>query len=697
MPITQANRNLAISTALGEDKALIVSASISEQLGRLFHSEVDLVSEDANLDFSAVVGTNATIRLEVPGSKTPRYFNGFVSRFVQSEATGDGGTYRATLVPWLWFLTRTADCRIFQNKSVPDIIKQVFRDHGFTDFKDSLSGTYTAWEYCVQYRETDFNFVSRLMEHEGIYYFFEHEDGKHTLILADASSAHSPFPNYDKIPFRQVQGGTWKAESIARWTLEQEVQPGTYAVNDFNFEKPKTSLVAQSDIATQNAQSTHSLYDYPGEYEEQSEGGEYAKLRIEELHTQHEIVHGDGNARGLAVGCTFSLTGATRRDQNRKYLLTSASSRLTADKYIQSSQGDDGAEEIFTCTFNAIDATKPFRAARVTPKPIIQGPQTAIVVGPKGEEIHTDKYGRIKVQFHWDRYGRADENSSCWVRVSQSAWAGKKWGAFSLPRVGQEVIVEFLEGDPDLPIVTGQVYNADTMPPYDLPANKTMTTFKTNSTKGGGGFNEIRFEDKKGSEQLFIHAEKDYHDRIKNDRLEWIGNNRHLVVTKDQYEKVGGDHHQEVTGENNQKIGETLSINAGQNIQEKAGMNYGVDAGMEIHLKGGMNVVIEAGASITLKAGGGFVVVGPTGVAISGTPVLINSGGAAGSGAGISPTPPTAAQVAADAQPGEAGDASASPASLAAVAVSPITVALKQAAQNGTPFCEQCAAAATAG
>lgn len=686
MPITQDNRNLAINTTFGPDKVLIVSASVSEQLGRMFRVDVELVSDDPGLSFDTIVGTNSTIRIEVPNSKTPRFFNGFVSRFVQTEANGTGGTYRATLVPWLWFLTRTADCRIFQTKSVPDIIKQVFRDHGFTDFKDSLTGTYTPWEYCVQYRETDFNFVSRLMEHEGIYYFFEHENGKHTLVLADSGSAHKAFTGYDNVPFRNARSAK-NTESIDSWTLEQEVQPGTYALNDFNFEKPKTSLIAQSDIASQNAQSTFAIYDYPGEYGEQSEGSDYAKIRIEELHAQHEIVHGSGNARGLAMGHTFSLTGLPRKDQNRKYLITSASYHLVADNYTSTSGGEG---EMFTCSFTAIDATKPFRASRVTPKPLIQGPQTAIVVGPKGEEIHTDKYGRVKVQFHWDRYGKADENSSCWVRISQAAWAGKKYGAIYIPRVGHEVIVEFLEGDPDLPIVTGRVYNADAMPPYDLPAEKTKTTLKSSSSKGSSGFNELRFEDKKGSEQLFIHAEKDYHDRIKNDRLEWIGNDRHLVVTKDQYEKVKGDHHQEVTGENNQKVGETLSINAGQNIQEKAGMNFGVDAGMEIHLKAGMNVVIEAGMSITLKAGGGFIVVGPAGVTISGTPVLINSGGAAGSGSRISPTPPKPAKAATGGQPGSKSEVSASPARIKATSYGPTAVALKNAAANGTPLCEPC-------
>ena len=286
----QTNRNLAINTSLGADKVLIVSASIMEQLGRPFQIAVELSSDDPNLAFDKVVGTNATIRVELLNSKTPRFFNGFVSRFVQTVADTSGGRYGATLVPWLWFLTRTADCRIFQNKSVPDIIKQVFRDHGFTDFKDSLSGSYGPWENCVQYRETDFNFVSRLMEHEGIYYFFEHANGKHTLVLADGSSAHKPFTGYETIPFRQKHGMAAHDEVVSGWTLEQEVQPGTYSLNDFNFEKPKTSLVAQSDISTQNAQSQFAMYDYPGEYGEHADGTDYAKVRIEELHAQHEVV-----------------------------------------------------------------------------------------------------------------------------------------------------------------------------------------------------------------------------------------------------------------------------------------------------------------------------------------------------------------------------------------------------------------------
>ena len=633
MPITQASRNLAINTPLGDDKVLIVSASITEQLGRLYHMDVDLMSDDANLDFSAVVGGNATIRLELPNSKTPRYFNGYVSRFLQTDADQSGGRYRATLVPWLWFLTRTADCRIFQSMSVPDIIKKVFRDHGFTDFKDSLSGSYTTWEYCVQYRETDFNFVSRLMEHEGIYYFFEHENGKHTMVLADAISAHQPFPNYDTISYRLSSAGSRDDEQlITSWTLEQEVQPGSYSLNDFNFEKPKTSLVSKSDITTSNAQSTFEMYDYPGEYSEQSEGSDYSKVRIEELHSQYETVNGQTSARGMATGYTFTLKDAPRRDQNKKYLVTMASYQLTADDYQSGNQAASGTDgDIFSASFTAIDSTKPFRTTRVTPKPLIQGPQTAMVVGPKGEEIYTDKYGRVKVQFHWDRYGKADENSSCWVRISQAAWAGKKYGALYIPRVGHEVVVEFLEGDPDLPIVTGRVYNADSMPPYDLPANKTMSTLKTLSSKGGGGFNELRFEDKKGEEQIFIHGEKNLDTRIKNDAFEWIGHDQHLVVKnnltehiqldhqetidRDHVEKVTRDLHTTVGGKAAQLVTGSLSLEVDGDVAEVFKGNHSESVTKNAYFKAD-NVVIEGMTNVTVKVGGSYIAIEASGITI---------------------------------------------------------------------------------
>ncbi len=702
MAVTQVNRNVAINTPLGEDKVLIVSASISEQMGRMFRMDVDLSSDNSGLDFSSVVGGNATIRLTLANSKTPRYFNGFVSRFMQTDADQTGGRYRLTMVPWLWFLTRTADCRIFQNMTVPDIIKKVFRDHGFTDFKDALSGTYKPWEYCVQYRETDFNFVSRLMEHEGIYYFFEHDNGKHTLVLSDAISAHNPFPNYDTVSYRSGKAGLRDEETIDNWTLEQEVQPGSYSLNDFNFEKPKTSLVARSDILASHAQSSFEMYDYPGEYREQSDGSDYSKVRIEELHSQHEVVQGHSNARGLAAGYTFTLKDAPRRDQNRKYLITSASYQLTADDYQSGSKGGDS--EFYACSFTAIDATKPFRAARATPKPLIQGPQTAIVVGPKDEEIYTDKYGRVKVQFHWDRYGKFDENSSCWVRISQAAWAGKKWGSIHIPRVGQEVIVEFLEGDPDRPIITGRVYNADCMPPYDLPAEKTKSTIKSNSSKGSKGFNELRFEDKKGGEQIFIHGQHNMDVRVRNDLKETNYGNRHerigwksdegsggshfitvqqdenTHVTQKHYEMADDEGHLRIKGEVVErldksfkaKVAENFEINTQQVILQagtgialstKSLLAKGSD---KVHLSG--NDIVLEGHSICLSVGGSFVSIGAGGVDIQGTAVNINSGGSSKSATApqemsdFSVMEPLDASVASDATGGTMGHYSGAPA-----------------------------------
>ena len=388
-----------------------------------------------------------------------------------------------TLHPWLWFLTRTADCRIFQEMAVPEIIKQVFRDHGFTDFEEALSGDYRRWTYCVQYRETDFNFVSRLMEQEGIYYYFKHESNRHMLVLSDSVSSHDPFPGYEKIPYFPPDEHLIREKHyIHEWSISREIQPGTYALTEYDFENPKANLLVKSAIDRNHAQSKLEIFDYPGEYLTASEGDAYVRARIEELHAEYELTQGQSNARGLAVGSLFQLTDYPREDQNQEYLVVSATHEMESDAYSSGSAG--GSEDVYTCSFTALSSKQQFRAERTTPKPLVQGPQTAMVVGPSGEEIHTDKFGRVKVQFHWDRYGKKDQNSSCWVRVAQ-LWAGTQWGGIHIPRIGQEVIVEFLEGDPDHPIITGRVYNNDNMPPYGLPANATQSGIKSRSSKGG--------------------------------------------------------------------------------------------------------------------------------------------------------------------------------------------------------------------
>jgi type VI secretion system secreted protein VgrG len=616
---------LAIGTALAEDVLALRSFTMQEKLGRLFQIEAEMSSENADIDLDNVVGNNVTIRLTI-GQNVDRYFNGFVSRMAQVSNVGGFAHYRATIVPWLWFLTRTADCRIFQAQTAPDIIEAVFKAQGFNDYKLSLSGTYVAREYCVQYRETDFNFVSRLMEQEGIYYFFTHEAGKHTLVLADSISAHSPYPGYDEIIFQILEKGATGREVITDWTMEKEAQPVACALNDFDFTKPKTSLLANANVTRQHGAAQFELYDYPGEYVDPSEGDRLSGVRLDEIQTQYETLHGQANTRGLATGCTFTMKKHPRDDQNRDYLITGVSLHADAGEF--ASGKTEG--EFFSCSFTAIPKAQQFRSSRLTPKPMVQGPQTAIVVGTAGEEIYTDQYGRVKLQFHWDRYGKADENASCWVRVSQQ-WAGKQWGAIYLPRIGQEVIVEFLEGDPDRPIITGRVYNAVAMPPYALPGQMTKTTFKSNSTKGGNGFNEIRFEDKKGSEQVFIHGEKDQDVRIKNDCKEWIGNDRHLIVTQDQIEHVqnnrsetvdkshmesiGSDRNLNVTGKEAVAIGGSKSLTVTGDVIEVFKGNHSEVVTKDYYLKAD-NIVIEGMTNVTIKVGQSFIAIEAGGISL---------------------------------------------------------------------------------
>ena len=754
MPRSQANRTIAVGTPLGDDVLLLRTMTGHEQLGRMFQYELDLASEDPNIDVNKVLGDNMTVRLEMASGET-RYFNGFVSRFSYAGAPAGLARYRATLVPWLWFLTRHANCRIFQEMTVPDIIKEVFRAHGFSDLDDQLSGSYRTWEYCVQYRETDFNFVSRLMEQEGIYYYFTHENGKHMLVLADSASAHQPYSGYEQIKFHAPGASAMDTEEhVSDWSVDFNVQTGTYTLNDFDFKDPKKALLAKGNVKKDHSAAESEIFDYPGEYVEYSDGEGYAKARIEELHSGFEVARGWANARGVACGYTFELQRHPREDQNRQYLITSAYYQLESDAFGSASGGGGG--DTYSCSFTAINAEQSFRPARNTAKPSIRGPQTAVVVGKEGEEIWTDQFGRVKVKFHWDRYSEANEKSSCWIRVAQ-IWAGKKWGAMYIPRIGHEVIVEFIEGDPDHPIVTGRVYNGETMPPYKLPTNATKSTIKSNSSKGGQGFNEIRFEDKKGEEQIFIHAEKNKDTRVKNDRFEFVGNNRHMIVKTDQMEKVeankhgsvggdrfaavGGDDHFKVEGDqmiqivgsqhlkidtdrmekvgtdhnldvgndHNQKAGNNLSMEASTDVHAKAGSNMALEGGSDVHIKGGSNVVIEAGSQLSLFVGGNFVTIDSSGVSIKGTAVNINSGGSKGSGSGCSPTSPaepsepeapTEPEEADDDEAGQVAEVQAQPDELASTELSQVQVApaqpspqaqaLSQAAQDGTPFAEQC-------
>ena len=622
---TQKNREMAIETTLGEDVLLLISFSGTEQLGRLFEYRLELASEDYQIDPESIIGQNASIRLNL-GDNGVRYFNGYVSHFTQLTSSGQLARYRATVVPWFWFLTRVADCRIFQDKTVPEIIQQIFRDRGFTDFENGLSGTYRTWEYCVQYRESDFNFISRLMEQEGIYYYFKHENGKHSLVMADSYSAHGPYPKFGEIIYHPSDKGHTTEECISDWVVETHLQPCSYALNDFDFKNPKGDLQARTKVSRGHTAADFEIYDYPGEYTETSYGEEYTKRRIEELQAQYEVATAGSNSRGICAGFLFSLTNHPRDDQNGEYLITSEEYKIDCGEFFAAG----GSEFAISCSFTAIKSSQPFRPQRTTPKPKLSGPQTAIVVGPSGEEIYTDEYGRVKVKFHWDRYSKADENSSCWIRVAQ-VWAGKNWGAIYTPRVGQEIIVEFLEGDPDKPIITGRVYNNQAMPPYKLPSNKTMSTLKSNSSKEGSGFNEIRFEDKINEEQIFIHAQKDLDIRVENNRFENIGGEKHLIVNKskneeikeDRTEKVKGKHIEEieksreltVAGEEKKKVKGKLSLTVSGDGVEVYEKNLQKEISQKMSIKAN-TAVIQTDTNITLSVADSSITIEPGSIEI---------------------------------------------------------------------------------
>ena len=692
---TQDNKLLSIDTPLGRDILMLARIKGQEGLSELFSFDIDLFSEQHSIAFEEIIGKNVTISIFLADGSI-RFFNGLISRFSQEYGSSNrsGGdlrfySYSATMVPWLWLLTRTLNSRIFQNLSVQDIIEKVFSDKNFTDFKFNLSSSYETREYTVQYRETDFNFVSRLLEEEGIYYFFEHEDLKHTLVMADNSGAIQSCSKQESVKFKRSGGEYLGSEDeIDSLRMVKQIQAGKYTLNDYNYEIPDADLKVTSDTTQVRGPGEWEKYDYPGGYAKRDTGDTLASIRMEEEESRITTLIGTSDCRSFTSGYRFKLEASSQEDWNDQYYILTRI-RHRADQADSYSSGTPIQEEgkIYTNQFDCISYDVPFRPQRITPIPVVEGVQTAVVVGPSGEEIYTDEHGRIKVKFHWDRKKESDENSSCWLRVAQSM-AGNGWGAMFLPRIGHEVIVEFIEGNPDRPIVTGQVYHGVNRPPYHLPDEKTKSTFKSSSSPEGKGFNEIRFEDAAGDEQLFIHAQYNQDIRTKNDLCEWVGNESHLVVIKDQLEKTDGDKHLTVTGDHNEKIGGSFSLDAKGDMQEKVGMNHALDAGGEIHLKAGMKVIVEASTQITLKVGGNFVDIGPSGVTIQGSMVMINSGGSAGSGSGSSPESPTEPREADTAEPGGLAEVGPSPSPPSPPPHTPQAQAFKDAADAGKPLCD---------
>ncbi len=667
----------------------VVDFTLIERISSPFELNASLACEK-QIKFDDVVGKEAL--LTILGDDKDRYCHGIISKFMYTGSSGRFHLYQARVVPSLWLLSLEQDCRIFQDKIVEDIVKQVLQDAGIKSdrFDFRVQNKPPKREYCVQYRETDLNYISRLLEEEGIFYFFEHSKSKHLLVFGDSTVAYKPIEGKADVTFNPT-GMVPEEEYVYEFNFSHRIYSGKVTQRDFNFEKPSLDLISPPENKTRQKTGELEIYDYPGKYIDQDRGKKLTKIRLEESMTFKEKAEGQSACPRFIPGFKFKLKDHEPQEFNfnKEYLLVEVVHTGTQPQVLEE-RADSEMGLTYSNSFIGIPSSVTFRPERKTPKSIVEGLQTAIVTGPQKEEIYTDEYGRVKVQFHWDREGAKDDKSSCWIRVA-SIFAGGQYGAIFTPRIGQEVIVDFLEGDPDQPLITGRVYNADLKPPYTLPDEKTKSTIKTNSSIGGEGFNEIRFEDEKDKEQIFIHGQRNLDLRVKSDRLEWIGNEHHLIVKKDQLEKVEGDKHLTILGDQNEKVNGTVSLQTGMDLQEKAGMNYAMDAGMAIHLKAGMNVVIEAGVSLTIKVGGNFVNINPGGVFIQGTMVMINSGGAPGVGSGSTPQSPTEPQEADTAAPGK-DKALPAPSG----ATSPQAQGMKEASKTGVPFCQKCEEAARA-
>jgi type VI secretion system secreted protein VgrG len=647
MSYTQANRPIRVETTLGPDALLLTGFSGVEGVSMPFSFGLDLLSEDDAVAAADLLRTPVTVTLSLTGGDE-RTFHGLVRRFVQEGRAEELTSYQAEIVPWLWFLSLSRECRIHQNLSVPEILETVFRGLGHADFELRCTKSYPKREFCVQYRETHLDFVSRLMEEEGIFYFFEHTPERHLLVIADDNGAVKPCPGGECA--RMAPQGADGDDVVGTLHWEEQACSGKVVLRDYDFLQPSLSL--ESTIAGTEPEE---VYDYPGEYTAPDEGERYARIRLEEAAALRKVVRGQSTCRAFRGGFQFELEEHFRAAANQPYMLLQVQHVASAGEY----RAGAGEPMEYRNHFAAIPHAVVFRPQRVTPRPVVYGSQTALVVGPAGEEVWVDAHGRIKVQFYWDRLGQKDENSSCWVRVAQP-WAGKGWGAVQIPRIGNEVVVEFLEGDPDRPLVTGSVYNAEQTPPFDLPGAGIQMGMKSRSSKGGGGYNEITLTDTKGTELITIHGQYDMGTVIEHDDTLRVGNNQSISIGVDQTLSVGEnrsesigandsltvggnrsasvdkDESLDVTGNRSKSIGKDESADVGGKrttsigkdetltVGEKRSAQVGKDDLLQV----GKKLVIDAGDEITIKTGDASIVMKKDGtITIKGKDIKIDASG----------------------------------------------------------------------
>ncbi|HET6803830.1 MAG TPA: type VI secretion system tip protein TssI/VgrG [Frateuria sp.] len=625
---------------------LFTSMVAEEQLGRMFSYHVEFASRNEKIDLGGLLGTPMTVKLATDDGFS-RHFNGVVCEAAQTGAEVIDGLhyahYSVRLVPRPWLLVDKFDCRIYTEMSVPDIVKQVLADAGYTDLKLSLSGSYTARDYCVQYRESGLNFISRLLEQEGIYYYFTHDAGTHTMVLADGVGAHAKAAHFDKVAYSTTRESGLRSEAtISEWIPSRGRDASKVQLTDYDPLKPKASLLATGTGDGHGGQGPDG-FDYPGGHFDAQVGQHFAQVRAEALSASRSHYDGNTVACGVQIGGLFTLSAFPRAELNQEYLVIGGTLQLHAGGY---ASGATATGPSFRCRFQAIESSRPFRSLPSATRPSIAGLQTAVVTGSEtDEDIAIDEHGRVEVTFHWNKPDKPEARSSCPVRVA-SAWAGKGWGAVSLPRVGQEVVVSFLEGDPDRPLIIGSVYNGDNTPPYGLQATKTQSGIKSRSLLGGtADFNELRFEDKKGEEDFFIHAQKDMHEEVENDHVVTIDHDETVTVKNDQTLTV--KHDQTMTVENDQtetvkhdrKIAvqneDKLDVTA--NGTTSIGQKFKLSAGTEIELvTGASSIVLKSSGEIEIK-GVNIKITGSVGVKIEGqAEVGVKAGATMDLGAGAS-------------------------------------------------------------
>lgn len=595
-------------------------------LSEPFRIELEVVCENPLLRLDKLIAKSGLLVLF--DENLPQYLHGEVVSAERGESGNRYTRYHLSLRPRLHFLSLRSNQRIFQNRSVPDIVRQVLDDAGINglhaDFR--LTSQYPQREYCVQYLESDLDFIERVLQEEGIYYYFEHDLKGHTLVLGDRTASLPDIDGAKSIRFKERTGMTTSGdESVYELTEQCAVGAGKVTLRDYDFTHSRLRLEETSE---QGKTAYLEQYSYPGKFRKAKDGKRYAELRLQAERALLHHIAGASDCPRLMAGYRFSLHDHPRKELNRESVLLKTCIQGRQPQSL--GEGAKGEGSTFSVTFHALPAETEFRPRRMKQPPFIHGAQSAMVVGPPGEEIYTDEFGRVKVQFHWDREGRFNENSSCWMRVSQPM-VGDRWGAMVLPRVGQEVIVRFLEGDPDQPVVAGTLYNGVNETPYPLPAQKAQTLFKSMSTPGGGGFNELRIDDKKGEEQIYVRGERDLDLFVQNDSREWIGQDCHSRAGNERRDQIGTDLHTTVKGNHFKQVGQGSSQAIGQSAQIKITGSHLEEAGQTISLKAGMELVIEAGFEVALRGGSGLVKLDMSGVTITGPMVMVNSGGSAAS------------------------------------------------------------------